>query len=61
MGAGSFAFPFCMKQMGLIPGTLTMLLLAALCVYTILMLVRTKQMVYAATSKRDITYVDIGT
>ena len=50
-----------MKQMGLIPGTLTMLLLAALCVYTILMLVRTKQMVYAATSKRDITYVDIGT
>ena len=61
VGAGSFVLPFCMRQMGLIPGILTIILLGAVCVYTTLMLVRTKNMLYQATGKLDITYVDIGT
>jgi len=60
MGAGSFAFPYCMKNMGVAPGVATMLLLAALCVYTIMMLVRVKNMTYSQTFKRDLTYVDVG-
>jgi amino acid permease len=61
VGAGSFVLPFCMRQMGLVPGILTIVLLGVVCVYTTLMLVRTKDMLYKTTGKRDVTYVDIGT
>ena len=61
VGAGSFVLPFCMLQMGLIPGIATIVLLGGVCVYTTLMLVRTKNMLYKETGRRDITYVDIGT
>ena len=60
VGAGSFVLPFCMRQMGLIPGVATIVLLGVVCVYTTLMLVRTKDMLYNVTGTRDITYVDIG-
>ena len=50
-----------MLQMGLIPGIATIVLLGGVCVYTTLMLVRTKNLLYKETGRRDITYVDIGT
>lgn len=61
VGAGSFALPYCMKNMGVVLGSLTIVILGVVCTYAVLILLECKQHLVRKTQNRDLTYVDIGT
>jgi len=60
VGAGSFALPWCFKNMGLWAASVTILLIAVLSIYTILVLIKCKRYVAQETLSRYLTYVDIS-
>ncbi|KCV71901.1 hypothetical protein H696_01310 [Fonticula alba] len=60
VGAGSFMLPYCLKNMGIIGGSLTIILFGLVCTYSVLILVRCKRLVASRTFKRELTYVDLA-
>lgn len=60
VGAGSFALPWAFMNMGSWGGLIAIVLLAALSMYTMLMLLRVRRIVSAQTGNNSVTYPDIA-
>ena len=60
VGAGSFSLPWCMMNMGVYAGFGTIVVVAILSGYTMLMLLRVRKAVARQTLRNKLTYVDLG-
>jgi proton-coupled amino acid transporter len=60
IGAGMLSLPYAFRQVGLLCGTLSMLVVGVLCLYAMILLIECKYIILTTTGRKIVSYGDIG-